>query len=73
MRKTRLQVAALVNYDIFSRYLRWMVDHGLVALESDAELVVLTKKGYDAYEHLVEWLDRYVGQQRGSAAPGPRS
>ena len=30
MLKTRLQVAANVNYDVFSRYLLWLLDRGLV-------------------------------------------
>ena len=32
MLKTRLQVAANVNYDVFSRYLAWMLAKGLVSL-----------------------------------------
>ncbi|HYS71493.1 MAG TPA: hypothetical protein VEM95_03630, partial [Thermoplasmata archaeon] len=32
MVKTRLQVAANVNYDVFSRYLGWMAGRGLVSL-----------------------------------------
>ncbi len=69
MVKTRLQVAANVNYDVFSRYLEWMVGRGLVSLENSAdghERVVLTRKGHEAYRKLVQWIDEVV---RG-AVPG---
>ncbi len=70
MVKTRLQVAANVNYDVFSRYLAWMVGKGLVSMETSAhghERVALTPKGYDAYRKLVQWINEVV---RGRT-PGP--
>jgi predicted transcriptional regulator len=67
--KTRLQVAANVNYDVFTRYLEWMVGRGLVALETSEdghERVALTQKGREAYRKLVQWIHEIV-QRR---APG---
>jgi predicted transcriptional regulator len=61
--KTRLQVAANVNYDVFTRYLEWMVGRGLVVLESSAdghERVALTPKGREAYRTLVQWIHEIV-------------
>jgi predicted transcriptional regulator len=61
--KTRLQVAANVNYDVFSRYLDWMVGRGLVSLENSAdghERVALTQKGHEAYRQLVQWIHEIV-------------
>lgn len=63
MVKTRLQVAANVNYDVFSRYLAWMVSKELVRLESNPdghERVLLTAKGADAYRRLVQWVNDVV-------------
>lgn len=63
MVKTRLQVAANVNYDMFSRYLGWMEGHGLVSLENASdghERVALTPKGQEAYRKLVEWIHEVV-------------
>ncbi len=63
MLKTRLQVAANVNYDVFSRYLGWMQSRGLVALENSAdghERVALTSKGREAYRTLVQWINEVV-------------
>lgn len=68
--KTRLQVAANVNYDVFSRYLLWMRDRGLVDLENSSdghERVVLTPKGRDSYRRLVQWIDEVVRRRM----PGP--
>jgi len=61
--KTRLQVAANVNYDVFTRYLEWMVGRGLAALENSAdghERVALTQKGREAYRKLVQWIHEIV-------------
>jgi predicted transcriptional regulator len=70
MVKTRLQVAANVNYDVFTRYVSWMLGKGLVSMENSAdgrERVALTPKGFDAYRKLVQWIDEVV---RGRM-PGP--
>lgn len=69
MVKTRLQVAANVNYDVFSRYLSWMLAKGLVALENNSdghERVVLLLKGAEAYRKLVQWVNEIV---RGRPSP----
>lgn len=61
--KTRLQVAAHVNYDVFTRYLEWLKTRGLVVLvsaEDDHERVCLTPKGRDAYLRLVQWINEVV-------------
>jgi len=66
MLKTRLQVAANVNYDVFSRYLAWMLAKGLVSLENSPdghERVALTAKGYEAYRRLVQWINEVVRER----------
>ncbi|HEY4705156.1 MAG TPA: winged helix-turn-helix domain-containing protein [Thermoplasmata archaeon] len=66
MLKTRLQVAANVNYDVFSRYLAWMLAKGLVSLENfpdGHERVALTAKGYEAYRRLVQWINEVVRER----------
>jgi len=63
MLKTRLQIAANVNYDVFNRYLSWMLDRGLVTLEETPdghERVALAPKGLDAYRRLVRWIEEFV-------------
>ena len=63
MLKTRLQVAADVNYDVFARYLAWMQSHGLVSIENSPDShdrVALTPKGYEAYRKLVQWINEVV-------------
>jgi len=67
MLKTRLQVAANVNYDVFSKYLAWCLERGLVALETSAdahERIVITEKGKNAYRRLVEWMNEFVHGRR---------
>lgn len=63
MLKTRLQVAAKVNYDIFSRYLSWMVERGLVVIENSPDehaRISLTRKGQESYLKLVQWINEVV-------------
>lgn len=68
--RTRLQVAANVNYDIFARYLEWMRGRGLVALEEGADghaRVALTADGREAYRKVVQWVNEVVhGRPPGS-------
>ena len=72
MLKTRFQVAANVNYDVFSRYLAWLRARGLVAVENHPdghERVVITEKGKRAYRQLVEWLIEFVQVRRPDSPP----
>jgi predicted transcriptional regulator len=66
MLKTRLQVAANVNYDVFNRYLSWMLNRNLVAMENSDdghERVVLTQKGREAYLKLVQWINEVIKEE----------
>jgi len=57
MVKTRLQVEANVNYDVFSRYLEWILSRGLVSIENAADghdRITLTPKGHE--KHIVAWF-----------------
>ena len=68
MLKTRLQVAANVNYDVFSRYLTWLQSRGLVAVENNPdghERVAITEKGKRAYHQLVDWINEFVRGRSG--------
>ncbi len=62
MLKTRLQVAANLNYDILMKYLAWMSERGFVAFESNSghEMVVLTSKGHEAYGKLVRTMSEVL-------------
>jgi predicted transcriptional regulator len=63
MLKTRLQVAANVNYDVFQRYLVWLLERKLASLENAPdghERVALTPRGADAYRKLVQWINEIV-------------
>ena len=63
MLKTRLQVAANVNYDIFRRYLAWMTDRALVDVkncEDGHERVEITMSGTEAYGKLVQLMNDLI-------------
>ena len=63
MVKTRLQVAANLNYDVFTRYLDWMLDRQLltrVTSSEEHERIALTPKGTEAYSKLVQWIHEFM-------------
>ncbi|NYT12262.1 MAG: hypothetical protein GKC03_06915 [Methanomassiliicoccales archaeon] len=63
MIRTRLQVAAGLNYDVFLKYLEWMISKDLVLMvsgEDGHERVLLTQKGIDSYTKLVRWINDFV-------------
>ncbi len=63
MIKTRLQLASRVNYDVFSRYLAWMMDKELVTLINSGdghERIDLTDKGEESYRKLVQWINEMI-------------
>jgi predicted transcriptional regulator len=63
MLKTRLQVAANVNYDIFRRYLAWMTERALVEVkdgDDGHERVELTANGTETYRKLVQLINDLI-------------
>jgi predicted transcriptional regulator len=58
MRRTQLQMAARVNYEIFVRYLSHLEERGLARRTNgpDGDWEELTAKGYEAHRFLAEGL-----------------
>jgi predicted transcriptional regulator len=61
MNKTALATATGLAYDKLVKYLAWMSEKGFVTFDENG-LVVLTKAGSEAYDELVQWIIKYVGQ-----------
>jgi predicted transcriptional regulator len=61
MNKTTLATSTGLAYDKLARYIDWMIEKGFIYID-DEGLVVLTKSGSEAYNELVQWILRYVGQ-----------
>jgi predicted transcriptional regulator len=63
MIRTRLQVAAKVNYDVFTNYIEWMEWKDLVTVEklpNGHDGIKLTTKGEEAYKRIVQWIDEII-------------
>ena len=63
--RNQLQMATRVNYDLFRRYLGFLVSRGFVSISPDAqgsEIVRLTPAGYAAREEIVGWIRRVIGE-----------
>lgn len=59
MKKTNIQMLLGLNYARFIEYLEWLVKRKLVEENFDAEegeRIVLTSKGIDGYNTVVEWI-----------------
>lgn len=59
--KTTLAVSTGLAYDKLIKYLDWMAKKGFIVISEDG-LVVLTKAGVEAYDNLVQWILKHVGQ-----------
>jgi predicted transcriptional regulator len=61
MNKTALATSTGLAYDKLVKYLSWMSEKNFIVIGDDG-LVVLTKEGSKAYDDLVKWIMKYVGQ-----------
>ena len=59
--KTALATSTGLAYDKLVKYLDWMLKKGFVVINENG-LVVLTKAGSEAYDELVQWIMKHVGQ-----------
>lgn len=57
-RRTDLQLAVRLNYNVYKKYLDWMEEKGLVTV---GETVAITVKGVATYDSLVTWIKETVG------------
>ncbi len=61
MNKTALATSTGLAYDKLVKYLAWMSERGFITVNEEG-LVCLTKEGSAAYDDLVHWIMKYVGQ-----------
>lgn len=59
-RKTDLQLAVRLNYNVYKKYLDWMEHKGLITVE---DTVSITPKGLETYKTLVAWIKDTVGDE----------
>ena len=59
-RKTDLQLAVRLNYNVYRKYLDWMQEKGLITV---GETVAITPKGLETYRSLVTWIKDTVGDE----------
>jgi predicted transcriptional regulator len=61
MNKTALATSTGLAYDKLVKYLEWMSTRGFVTIDEGGS-VNLTEAGIKAYDELVTWIMKYVGQ-----------
>ena len=63
LKKTTLQMAVRLNYDVFTKYLTWLEDKQLLTVtEQDGHhLVMITPKGIEVYQTIVTWIKKTIG------------
>ena len=71
LNRTALATTTGLSYDRLVRYLTWMSEKGFVKLDEEG-VVFLTAEGIRAYDELVRWILKYIGQLRFGRL-GPRT
>jgi len=61
MNKTALATSTGLACDKLVKYLAWMTKRGFIKVDENG-FVILTTEGIEAYDDLVHWIMRYVGQ-----------
>lgn len=61
MNRTALATSTGLAYDKLVKYLAWMSKKGFIIIDEKG-LVVLTEAGSEAYDELVQWVIKYIGQ-----------
>lgn len=64
-RKTELQLAVRLNYNVYKKYLDWLEAKGLIEVIAgkDGEVIGITQKGLETYRTLVAWIKETVGDE----------
>ncbi|MCW4015615.1 MAG: hypothetical protein NWF06_04525 [Candidatus Bathyarchaeota archaeon] len=63
LNRTALATSTGLAYDKLVNYLGWMSERKFVEIDDNGD-VKLTKAGNEAYNELVQWIMKYVGQLR---------
>jgi predicted transcriptional regulator len=63
MNRTALATSTGLAYDKLVKYLEWMLKREFIEIDENG-YVNLTKAGAEAYDELVQWIMKYVGQLR---------
>jgi len=61
MNRTTLATSTGLAYDKLVNYLAWMSERKFIEIDHDG-YVRLTESGTEAYDDLVQWIMKYVGQ-----------
>jgi predicted transcriptional regulator len=63
-KRTQLQMAVGLNYNVYVKYLNWLIEKGLITIEKGSDghdYVRITEKGLDSHARLVEWMKEIMG------------
>ena len=63
-RKTELQMAVGLNFNVYTKYLQWLESKNLIRIVEEDERskrVSLTPKGMETYKTLVKWIHDVIG------------
>jgi len=62
-KKTNLQMAVKLNYDVYLKYFNWLDKKGLIMTytEDEHQYVKITAKGVKVYDTIVVWIKEIIG------------
>jgi predicted transcriptional regulator len=63
-KKTNLQMAVNLNYDVYMKYLKWLEEKNLIVIskEDEHQYVKITVRGVEVYNTVVMWIKKTIGE-----------
>ena len=63
-KKTNLQMAVKLNYDVYMKYFRWLEEKGLITayMENGHQYVKITTEGVKVFDTIVRWIKETIGE-----------
>ena len=63
-KQTELQMAVGLNFNVYSKYLTWLKEKGMIAVKESGDkkkTIAITEKGVTAYKTLATWIKDVIG------------
>ena len=63
IKKTNLQMASNLNFDIFSKYINWLEKWSLIEISNQQKrlkVIRITPKGIKAYKRIIIWIKDFI-------------
>ena len=62
-KKTQLQMAVKLNYNVYMKYFDWLLEKELIIISDEGgnQFIRITSKGVEVYDTIVLWIKETIG------------